>query len=112
MPTTSRFSFKERHRTTPAPSIRNPLMLLLLWASKTDPHLVSVCSRWSLATQTALGIFVFFTAALALGGIYYTLSSLNAPAPWPMTIAICWSIFVFFLDREIVGGLDKVSALV
>jgi hypothetical protein len=100
-------------RPTPVPApIRNPLTIALLWASKTDSRLVSVCSRWAIATQAAFGVFVFFTAALALGGSYYTLSTIDTPASQALWIALAWSTFVFFLDREIVGGLDKTSALV
>jgi len=109
--TTPHFTTKARPFPTPAP-IRNPVSLVLLWASKTDPRLLSVCSRWATATQTAFGVFVFFTAALALGGSYYAVSTINTPASQAFWIALGWSIFVFFLDREIVGGLDKTSALV
>src|SRR5260370_41658012 len=83
--------------------IRNPISLLFLCASKTDPRLVAVCSRWAINTQIALGVFVFFTALLALGSAYYTLSTLHASQFWALGIAIAWSVFVFFLDREIVG---------
>ena len=103
--------FTNRPLKVPVP-IRNPLILTLLWASKTDPRLLSMCSRWAIATQTAFGVFVFFTAVLALGGSYYTLSTLNAPGAQAFWIALAWSTFIFFLDREIVGGLDKTSALV
>lgn len=111
-----KFSFRENNAATrpmpvPAP-IRNPVALVLLWASKTDPRLLSVCSRWAMATQTAFGVFVLFTAALALGGAYYTLSTIDAPGPQAFWISLAWSAFVFFLDREIVGGLDKTSAVV
>ena len=94
----------------PAP-VRNPVSLALFWLSKTDPRLVSVCSRWAMETQAALGVFVLFTAALAFGAVYYTLSTLNASAslvPW----IIGYSIFVLYLDREIAGSLDKTTAIV
>ena len=105
--------YTKQTRPLPVPvPIRNPLSLTLLWASKTDPRLLAVCSRWAMATQTSFGVFVFFTAALALGGSYYTLSTLNTPNLQALGIALGWSTFVFFLDREIVGGLDKTSALV
>jgi hypothetical protein len=85
---------------------------MLFWLSKTDTRLVSVCSRWAMATQAAFGVFVLFTAALAFGAAYYTLSTLNAPSsliPW---MAVGWSIFVGALDREIAGSLDKTTAVV
>ena len=101
------------NRPAPVPApIRNPVSLVLLRASKTDPRLLSLCSRWAMSTQTAFGVFVFFTAALALGGSYYTLSTLNTPSSQALGIAVGWATFVFFLDREIVGGLDKTSAVV
>ena len=61
--------------------------------------------------QIAFGV-VLFTATLAFGSAYYTLSTLNAPGaliPW---IALGWSIFILFLDREIAGSLDKTTAIV
>jgi Domain of unknown function (DUF4407) len=100
-----------RPRPIPRP-IRNPVTLALLFASKTDPRLVAVCSRWAIATQCALGVFVCFTAVLAFGAAYYTLSTLNAPAGWVLWIAIAYAIWVAVLDREIVGGLDKMTAMV
>ena len=83
-------------RPLPAPvPIRNPLTLVLRFASKTDPRLLAVCSRWALATQTAFGVFVFFTAALALGSSYYTLSTLNTPSSQALGSALGWSTFAF-----------------
>jgi hypothetical protein len=100
-------------RPLPAPApVRNPVTMILFWLSKTDTRLVSVCSRWAIATQAAFGVFVLFTAALAFGAAYYTLSTLNAPGwliPW---MALGWSIFVAALDREIAGSLDKTTAVV
>ncbi len=104
---------QSRPRPLPGPKpIRNPITLLLLWASKTDPRLLAVCSRWAMDTQIALGIFVFFTALLALGSARYTLSTVHASRSWALGIAISWSVFVFFLDREIVGSPDKKTAAV
>jgi hypothetical protein len=100
-------------RPLPAPApVRNPLAMMLFWLSKTDTRLVSVCSRWAMATQAAFGVFVLFTAALAFGAAYYTLSTLNAPGwliPW---MALGWSLFVATCDREIAGSLDKTTAIV
>jgi hypothetical protein len=95
----------------PAP-VRNPVTVTLFWLSKTDTRLVAVCSRWAMATQAAFGLFVLFTAALAFGAAYYTLSTLNAPAPLVPWLALAWSIFVGALDREIAGSLDKTTAVV
>ena len=101
-----------RRPLPPPVPVRNPLTVMLFWLSKTDTRLVSVCSRWAMATQAAFGAFVLFTAALAFGAAYYTLSSLNAPSgliPW---MALGWSVFVGLLDREIAGSLDKTTAVV
>jgi hypothetical protein len=100
-------------RPLPVPvPLRNPLTLALFWLSKTNPPLASVCSRWAITTQAAFGVFVFFTATLAFGAAYYTLSTLNAPSPLVPWIALVWSVFILFLDREIAGSLDKTTALV
>jgi hypothetical protein len=101
----------QRPLPVPVP-VRNPLTLTLFWLSKTDPRLVAVCSRWAMATQAALGVFVLFTATLAFGGAYYTLSTLHASGSLVPWIAAGWSVFILFLDREIVGGLDKKTAIV
>lgn len=101
-----------RRPLPPPVPVRNPVTVILFWLSKTDARLVSVCSRWAMATQAAFGAFVLFTAALAFGAAYYTLSTLNAPSgliPW---MALGWSIFVGLLDREIAGSLDKTTAVV
>src|ERR1022692_1190562 len=94
------------------PSIKNPLTLGLLWASKTDPRLIAVCSRWAMATRVAFGVFVLFTATLAFGAAYCTLSTVHTPAPLIPWIALAWSVFILFLDREIAGSLDKTTAIV
>ena len=100
-------------RPLPPPiPVRNPLTVMLFWLSKTDTRLVAVCSRWAMATQAAFGLFVLFTAALAFGAAYYTLSTLNAPGALIVWMALGWSIFVGALDREIAGSLDKTTAIV
>ena len=96
---------------TPPVSIRNPINRALGWFSKSDPNLLAVCSRWAMATQVAFGVFVLFTAALAFGSAYYTLSTLGAPSSLVPWIAGGWSMFILFLDREIAGSLDKTSAV-
>jgi hypothetical protein len=101
-----------RRPLPPPVPIRNPMTVVLFWLSKTDTRLVSVWSRWAMATQAAFGVFVLFIAALAFGAAYYTLSTLNAPGsliPW---MALGWSVFVGALDREIAGSLDKTTAVV
>lgn len=80
-------AFSSSTKTKPGPKrpyrvpvpIRNPITLVLLWASKSDPRLVAVCSRWARSTQVAFGIFVLFTSVLALTAAYYTLSTFNVP---------------------------------
>jgi Domain of unknown function (DUF4407) len=101
----------QRPLPVPVP-VRNPVTLALFWLSKTDPRLVSVCSRWAMATQAAFGIFVAFTATLAFGAAHYTLSTLHAPTSLVPWIAFGWSVFILFLDREIAGSLDKTTAVI
>lgn len=99
-------------RAAPFRPIVNPIHLLFLRISKGDPRLAAVCSDWAKSTQVAFGVFVLFTATLAFGAAYYTLSTLGAPhslVPW---IATGWAIFVLFLDREIAGSLDKRTAAI
>ena len=114
MKTSMNYEFRPKTQRTPPVrgAVRNPLTLGLFWLSKTDADLAGLCSRWAIATQAAFSVFVLFTAVLAFGAAYYTLSTLNAPGrlvPWA---ALGWSIFIFFLDREIVGSLDKRTAIV
>lgn len=96
----------------PRRTFRNPIAVILLWASKTDSRLATVCTRWAIATQCALGVFVAFTALLAFGAAYYTLSSLHVGSSTTMWISILYAVFIGALDREIVGGLDKTTAMV
>src|ERR1017187_8859500 len=95
----------------PAP-VRNPVTVMLFWLSKTDTRLVAVCSRWAMATQAAFGVFVAFTAILAYGAAFYTLTTLNARSSLVPWISLGWSVFIMFLDREIAGSLDKTTAIV
>jgi hypothetical protein len=106
------FTFRAAPAQEPRQAIRNPIVLTLLWASKTDSRLAAVCTRWAIATQCALGVFVGFTALLAFGAAYYTLSTLHVASSTAMWIAILYAVFIGALDREIVGGLDKATAIV
>src|SRR5258708_24414793 len=101
----------QRPLPVPAP-VRNPFALLLFWLSKTDPQLVSVCSRWAMATQAAFGLFVAFTGFLAFGAAYYTLSTLSVNSSLVPWIAAGWACFIVACDREIAGSLDKTTAIV
>ena len=96
----------------PRRRIHNPLTLFLLWASKTDPRLVAVCSRWAIATQAAFGLLVLFTTSLAFCSAYYTLSTVGVNERWLPWIAGAYAIFIFTIDREIVGSLDRATAFV
>jgi len=104
---TSTPAFRPRHRR-----IYNPLTLLLLFASKTDPRLIAVCSRWAIATQAAFGVLVLFTSALAFCSAYYTLSTVGVSDRWLPWIAGAYTAFIFTVDREIVGSLDRATAFV
>jgi hypothetical protein len=101
-----------RRPLAPPVPVRNPVTVMLFWLSKTDRRLVSVCSRWAIATQAAFGVFVAFTAILAYGAAFYTLTTLNAPGSLVPWISLGWSVFILFLDREIAGSLDKTTAIV
>jgi hypothetical protein len=92
--------------------IRNPITLLLFWASKTDLRLIAVCSRWAMATQAAFGVLVLFTTSLAFCSSYYTLSTIGVADRWLLWLAGGYTVFIFVMDREIVGGLDKATAVV
>src|SRR5262249_1244263 len=92
--------------------VRNPIVRMLYWLSKTDGRLISICTHWARTTQAALGFFVLFTTALAFGAAFYTIRTLGVPAAWPVWIGGAWALFVLFLDREIVGGLGKTTAIV
>jgi hypothetical protein len=90
----------------------NPLVRALHWVSKTDPVIISLCGWWTRQTQAALGFFVLFTATLALCSGIYTLTTLNVQAPISYALGSLWAAFIFYIDREIVGALDKRMAMV
>ena len=98
-----------RHTVRPT---RNPVVMALHWASKTDPAIIPLCGWWTRQTQAALGFFVLFTAMLALCSGTYTLTTLNVPPPANVALGVLWGVFIFYIDREIVGALDKRMALV
>lgn len=91
---------------------RNPLVMALHWASKTDPSIIPLCGWWTRQTQAALGFFVLFTSALALCSGTYTLTTLNVQPPANLLLGALWCLFIFYIDREIVGALDKRMAVV
>jgi hypothetical protein len=91
---------------------RNPITRAFHWASKTDPNIIPLCGWWTRQTQAALGFFVLFTATLALFSGTYTLTTLNVPPPFNFVLGSLWGTFIFYIDREIVGALDKRMAMV
>lgn len=99
------------YRPTVRPT-RNPLVMALHWASKTDPSIVPLCGWWTRQTQAALGFFVLFTATLALLSGTYTFTTLNVAPPLNFALGGLWGVFIFYIDREIVGALDKRMAMV
>ncbi len=96
---------------SPVPKLSS-LTLLLLWLAKTDSKLMSLCSRWSIATGAATGLSVALCALWAGGAMFYTLSTVNVPhnlVPW---LSVAWLTFVALVDREITGALDRKAAIV
>jgi hypothetical protein len=91
---------------------RNPITKAFQWASKTDPTIIPLCGWWTRQTQAALGFFVLFTSTLALFSGTYTLTTLNVPQPSNLVLGGLWGMFIFYIDREIVGALDKRMAMV
>jgi len=65
-----------------------------------------------MATQAALGVFVGFSALLALASAYCTCSMLDVPASLVPCLAVGWAVWICFLEREISGGLDRTTAVV
>jgi len=101
-------------RPLPPPvPIRNPLTLALFWASKTDPRLAAVCSRFAQATQGALGFFVLISASMAFLAAFCTLSTVSVVSGSSIRwIALGYAAFILACDREIVGSLDRTAAVV
>ena len=91
---------------------RNPFVRCLHWVSKTDPNIVALCGWWTRQTQAAFGFFVLFTATLALFSGIYTLTTLNVTPPLNYILGALWATLIFYIDREIVGALDKRMALI
>ena len=103
--------FAPKARSVPL-SLRNPLSRVLLWASKTDCRLLSVCSRWAGYHPNRLWCFrVFHRGARSRGCLLHTLYPERARAVCSLACARLGSVYLF-LDREIVGSLDKTSAIV
>ena len=88
----------------------SPLAGMLLWLSKTDYYVLSLCPTTTRNTFASLGMMVIFTTLVAFCAALYTAKTTfvppGAPHAWPISIGLA-SIYAFgilIIDREIVGA--------
>lgn len=87
-----------------------PLLNVLLWLSKTDYYVMSLCPTTARSTLAALGMMVIFTTALAFASSLYTLKTAVVPPDaalaWPIAVvlALVYAFGILIIDREIVGA--------
>ena len=90
-----------------------PLLNVLLWLSKTDYYVMSLCPTTARNTLASLGMMVIFTTALAFASSLYTLKTAVVPPDaslaWPIAVvlALVYAFGILIIDREIVGATSS-----
>ena len=93
-----------------------PLLNVLLWLSKTDYYVLSLCPTTARNTLASLGMMVIFTTALAFASSLYTLKTAVVPPDsslaWPISVvlALVYAFGILIIDREIVGATSSRAA--
>ena len=88
----------------------SPIAGLLLWLSKTDYYVLSLCPTTTRNSLTSLGMMVIFTTLVAFLVALYTAKttfvSPGAPYAWPIAVglAVIYAFGILIIDREIVGA--------
>lgn len=87
-----------------------PLLNILLWLSKTDYYVLSLCPTTARNTLASLGMMVIFTTVLAFASSLYTLKTAVVPPdaslalPISAALALVYAFGILIIDREIVGA--------
>ncbi|MDE2811342.1 MAG: DUF4407 domain-containing protein, partial [Gemmatimonadota bacterium] len=90
-----------------------PLLNGLLWLSKTDYYVLSLCPTTARNTLASLGMMVIFTTLLAFASSFYTLKTAVVPPDsslaWPISVALAlvYAFGILIIDREIVGATSS-----
>ena len=90
-----------------------PLLNVLLWLSKTDYYVLSLCPTTVRNTLASLGMMVIFTTSLAFASSLYTLKTAVVPPDaslaWPISIvlSLVYAFGILIIDREIVGATSS-----
>ena len=93
-----------------------PLLNVLLWLSKTDYYVMSLCPTTARNTLASLGMMVIFTTSLAFASSLYTLKTAVVPPDaslaWPISVALAlvYAFGILIIDREIVGATSSRAA--
>ena len=93
-----------------------PLLNALLWLSKTDYYVLSLCPTTVRNTLASLGMMVIFTTSLAFASSLYTLKTAVVPPDaalaWPIAavLALVYAFGILIIDREIVGATSSRAA--
>ena len=93
-----------------------PLLNVLLWMSKTDYYVLSLCPTTARNTLASLGKMVIFTTSLAFASSLYTLKTAVVPPDaslaWPISVvlALVYAYGILIIDREIVGATSTSAA--
>ena len=90
-----------------------PLFNILLWLSKTDYYVLSLCPTTVRNTLASLGMMVIFTTSLAFASSLYTLKTAVVPPDaslaWPISVvlSLVYAFGILIIDREIVGATSS-----
>ena len=90
-----------------------PGLSVLLWLSKTDYYVLSLCPTTVRHTLASLGMMVIFTTSLAFASSLYTLKTAVVPPDaslaWPISVvlSLVYAFGILIIDREIVGATSS-----
>jgi len=79
----------------------------LLYLSKTDRHLIALCSDVTYKTQVGYGVFVLIVGIFAFASGSYALRTALGNSPLVFLVAMVYSALIMFIDREIVSATSK-----
>lgn len=85
----------------------NIVAKLLLYLSKTDHHLILLCSDTAYKTQIGNGVFVLIVGIFAFTSSSYALCTVLGGNFIVFVIAAVYGTLIMFIDREIVSTTNK-----
>lgn len=85
---------------------------ILLYLSKTDRHLIGLCSDSAYKTQIGYGVFVLIVGIFAFISSSYALRTTLGDSYIVFAVAAVYAALIMFIDREIVSAINKGKGMI